>query len=119
MIIEESLDDKKPLKLVKIVNTRQTTLEKEEGKGILHFHEIEVQNDKKDNFVQISESSIKHGWYIHIVKNGEMIVVFKNKIFSFRKSDKNSIEKAKNYGVSIGILREQMDFKNLIGDPWD
>lgn len=119
MIIEESLDDKKPLKLVKIVNTRQTTLEKEEGKGILHFHEIEVQDDKKDNFVQVCGSSIKQGWYIHIVKNGEMVVIFKKKIFSFKKSDKNSIEKAKKYGISMNILREQMDFENMIDNPWD
>lgn len=119
VVIEESLDDKKILELVKIIDTRKTTLEKEEKKGILHSHEIELDDNKKDEFVQEASSSIKQGWYIHICKDGVMTIIFRSKVLTFDKSQKDKITDAKNYGISVGILKEQMDIENLIGNPWD
>lgn len=50
VIIEESLVNKKLLKLANIVNTRESFLEKEENKGVMHFHCVEVEDSKKDIF---------------------------------------------------------------------
>ena len=46
VIIEESLENKNILNLVNIVNTRESTLENEESKGILHFHKIKLDSRK-------------------------------------------------------------------------
>lgn len=119
MIIEESLDDKTILKSVKIVDTRKSTLENEDEKGILHFYDIQLDDKGKDEFVQRASSAIKQGWYIHICKDKVMTIIFKGKYFSFNETQKDKIENAKKYGMSIGILKEQMDIENLINNPWD
>lgn len=85
----------------------------------MNFHKIKLDDSKKDEFIQKASSSIKRGWYIHVCKDGVMTIVFKEKVFSFEKSQKDKIEDAKKYGVSIGILKEQMDIENLIDNPWD
>lgn len=105
VVIEESLEDKTILNSVKTVGTRKSTLENEDEKGILHFHNIQLDDTKKDEFVQRASSSIKQGWYIHIVKDNVMTIIFKEKYFTFNKTQKDKIENAKKYGVSIGILR--------------
>lgn len=119
VIIEESLENRNILNLVRIINTRETSLEKEDEKGILHFHRIELEDDKKDEFVQKASSAMKQGWYIHICKDAVMTIIFKEKVFSFNRSQKDKIENAKKYGISIGIVKEQMDIENMIGNPWD
>ena len=114
VIIEESLDDKFLLKLVKIVETRKETLESEEEKGFLHFHNIEVSDDKEKEFVKKAKSCIKQGWYLHICKDKKMVIVFKGKSFDVAKGQKDKFAKAKKYGVSIGILEEQLEIEGLI-----
>ena len=118
VIIEESLEDKEILKLFRIVGTRESYLESEEYKGTLKFHNIEVDDVRKEQFVNKAASSIKQGWYIHIVKGDMMIVIFKGKFFEFSEHDVVKIEEAKQYGLQIGIVSEQMDFESLIKNPF-
>ena len=83
VIIEESLEDKTILNAVKIVDIRESTLENEDKKGILHFHNIQLDDKEKDEFVRRAVSAIKQGWYIHICKDNIMTIIFKGKYFSF------------------------------------
>lgn len=119
VIIEESLENKKLLDMTKIINTEKTALEMEEEGGILHFHHIELMDKKKDEFINKAKNSIKQGWYIHICKNGRMTVIFKDKVFEFTKKQNNMLNEARNYGLSIGIIKEQMPFEKLIENPYD
>jgi len=118
VIIEESLESKDLLKLAKTVKTKKSTLESEEEKGFLHFHHAEVSDGKKEEFVEEAKNAIKQGWYLHICKDGKMIVVFKGKSFEFTKLQKDKIEQAKKYGMSIGIIEEQVQFQELIDNPY-
>ncbi len=74
--------------------------------------------DVKDEFVKKALSSIKDRFYLHICKEEKMIVVFKEKMFEFSSEKSNEINRAKDYGLSIGILREQMPFEELIKNPY-
>lgn len=116
VILEESLEDKSLLKLVKIVKTSVSKLSGEDR--IMTFHNIEVEDSKKDEFIQKAIKSIKQSFYLHIVKEKVMYVIFKNHMFKFSKGYPE-LETAKEYGKSIGILEEQMDFEDLIDNPWD
>lgn len=118
VIIEESLEDKNILGLVKIIKTTQSTLESEEERGFLHFHYVEIYDDKKDEFIEKAKDAIKNSWYLHICNDGKMIVVYKNQSFEFTKEQKEKIKEAEEYGISIGILKEQVKFDDLINDPW-
>lgn len=118
VIIKESLDNESVLKLVKIIKSRKTTLEKEEDRGSLTFLCVEVKDEDKNTFINKVKSSIKSGFYIHIVRENNMIVIYRNKVFEFSSQDLGNLEEARNYGLSIGILREQMPFEELIKNPY-
>jgi hypothetical protein len=51
-------------------------------------------------------------WYIHFWKpeNDEILVIFKHKTFTISHSDTSTWEDAIQYGMSIGIPKEQLDF---------
>ncbi len=119
VIIEESLEDKTLLDMTRIVGTRETFLEEEENKGIMHLHSIEIENYAKELFVERAKSSIRQGWYIHICKNSTMVVIFRGKSFEFSEGQKEKIEEAQKYGESVGIHPAQLPSENLIRNPFD
>jgi hypothetical protein len=118
IVIKESLDDESILKLIKIIKSRRTTLENEKERGFLTFLYIEVKDEDKNTFVNKAQSSIKGGFYMHIVKENDMIVIYRNKVFEFSSEDFDRLEEARKYGLSIGILRDQMPFEELIKNPY-
>jgi hypothetical protein len=100
-IIENSLIDKKILEKVKIEKTYQA------GDWVLD----DVLVDES----QISElaKNLADGpWYIHLWQPGKdnVKVIFKNKVFTIKFSDKSTWVDAIAYGKSIGIPDEQLDF---------
>ena len=118
VMIEESLDDATLLDMVVEVGYSESLLEGEDEKCEMHFHEFEIQDDKKDKFVYAAKNLVKQGWYLHLCKEKNMIVIFNNKIFEFGEDETEKIESAEKYGRSIGILKEQMNFKELIRNPF-
>ena len=118
VIIEESLGDKSLLSLVKIISSRQTTLENESERGVLTFHSIELDDSNLDEFIETAQKSIKDSFYIHICKDNEMIVIFRNKVFRFSLDNSEELNETREYGISVGILKEQMPFEKLIENPF-
>jgi hypothetical protein len=116
VLLKQSLEDEELLKLVHILKKDISMLEKEFR--IITFYNIEVEDSKKEEFVQKAIKAIKPKFYIHIVKDGVMYVIFKDKMFKFRKNDPQ-LNEAREYGKSIGIIPEQMLFEHLIDHPFD
>lgn len=116
VVIEESLSDKSALEEVKITATKISKLEQENR--VMTFHSVEVLDSFKEEYVKKVKKNIKKSFYTHLCKDGNMIVIFHNKVFTFAKSD-SQLEKAKEYGKSIGIMAEQMPFEHLINNPFD
>ena len=116
VVIKESLN--KPLKVeMNIRKIRETYLEIEKERGIMHLLYVEINDNEKEKFIIEAKNSLKDGaWYIHICNGEEMVVIFKDK--AFRIGNRNDIEKARNYGLSIGIKKEQLTLENLMRDPW-
>lgn len=100
IVIENSLKDKSILKEIEITRSWQD--------GTWKLHEVRITEDKVKDFSKVLES----GWYTHFWEPGKDKVwaVFKDKIFTFNHSDKNTWEPAVDYGKSIGIIAEQLDF---------
>ncbi|MBI2578226.1 MAG: hypothetical protein HYW26_00795 [Candidatus Aenigmarchaeota archaeon] len=82
------------------------------------FHNIVVDVSRKNEFVRKAKNSLKKRWYIHICRNKEIVVIFRNKSFQFSKGDEN-LEQARKYGISQGIPEEQLGFEELIKKPFD
>jgi hypothetical protein len=101
-IIENSLADKEILKKVQIVKSRQTTR--------WTLHDVLVSEDQ---IPELSKSLDVGPWYIHLWQSGcdDIKVIFKDKIFDIKFSDKSTWREAVDYGRSIHIPDEQLDFQ--------
>lgn len=55
-------------------------------------------------------SLLRDGWYMHFWCGRSVKVIFKNKVFKINYDDKSTWESAVEYGMSIGIPAEQLDF---------
>ena len=104
-IVEESLEDNRILNELEIVGFRIT--EEENPDERWHIYKIKVsRNDiqKLSKFIKPSK------WYMHFWKGRSVIAVFKNKIFEFNFEDKATWKPAVEYGLSVGIPKDQLDF---------
>lgn len=119
VLIEESLDDTSILSKITIVSTKTTALEGEENRGEFHFNNVEVSENVLNEVLDFISAHIQDGWYFHLVKDDEIIVVFHNKVMKAHKGNTDKIEKIKEYGISQGILKEQLEIESLIDNPWD
>jgi len=84
----------------------------------MRLHSIELEDEKKDKFVEDVKSAIKQGWYIHICKGDRIIIIFKDRSFEFAEHEKDRINEAQKYGESIGIHPAQLPSENLIRNPF-
>lgn len=123
-IIEESLEDISILSKFKIVETVVTDDENPADRW--HIHNVEATEDQ---FEELSKVIKLRGWYAHfwsnnlyVIKNAKkplfpdkndniyVIAVFRDKVFHFNYEDKASWQPAIDYGLSVGIPLEQLDF---------
>lgn len=101
LVVENSLADAKVLRKVKVDTTYQL--------GDWTLHEIRTTEDELPRF----QSYLNGGpWYIHFWEEGgdEVRVLFKERMFAIRYSDKSTWRDAVKYGQSIGIPLNQLDF---------
>lgn len=104
-IIKESLSDDTTLTFFAVKKIEETDDEIIEDRWHLCYVEAEKENIEK------LSSYIKEGpWYAHFWNGTEMVVVFRNKVFTFSREDKDAIIPVKEYGQSLGIKEEQLDF---------
>ena len=73
------------------------------------LYKIELSPKEKDPIINELQKNLIKGFYFHIYKDNELIAVFKDKIFKV-KTDKSTWKEIIEYGKSINILEEQLDF---------
>jgi len=73
------------------------------------LHDVLIDEKKVD---EIGKYLSEGPWYIHFWKPGEdkIIVVFRDKTFEISHSNKSTWLDAIQYGKSIGIPEERLDF---------
>ena len=100
-IVENSLSNKDILKKVRINKTWQ------DGDWILH--DVTLDESQVE---ELSQSLDSGPWYIHIWQQGtdDVKVIYKDKIFDIKFSDKSTWTHAVEHGKSLGIPEEQLDF---------
>jgi len=100
-IVENSINNKEVLKKLRINKTWQ------EGDWTLHSVSLD-----EDQVAELSRSLDNGPWYIHIWKQGQddVKVIYKDRIFDIKFSDKSTWTEAVEHGKTIGIPDEQLDF---------
>ena len=111
VLIEEAFENKEILKHVTVVRVDMERLEGETGTRILHFDKIEVPEEKIDTVMRLGKKHIGSAWYFHLVKGSVMKVIFQGKVFTAEKHEAEKIRDVRKYGISLGILEEQMQFE--------
>ena len=124
VIIEESLEKKDVLKDIKILNTKvEPVVDKHKTPWLKQWtlYTVEIPEKKAESVAKkISKSfDSKHSsWYADFKNDSHHYIIFRNKIFFIDRLSKEQYDKAKNYGISLGIPEHQVDFHPDI-KKWD
>lgn len=113
VVIEESLDDSKILKTVKVTGTRVEKVTESHATPHLTqwtLHSVEVEASHITETAQQVSRTLQPAWYVHFYNDKEFFIVFKDKVFSFLKSDEKGRQRAIDYGLGLGIPEYQLDF---------
>lgn len=103
-IIENSLQVAGIIKGLKVLRSWE--------EGDWKLHQVEADREQA---LGLGKYLADGPWYVHFWEPGkdDVLVVFKDKAYDINYSDKSTWKEAIQYGKSIGILEEQLDF--LIG----
>lgn len=116
VIIEESLENLSVLRDVKILSTRVSVVNEKHKTPWLKkwtLHTVEVEREEAEKIAQkISESfDPAHSWFADFNDGEQEYIIFPNKIFCINMRLQDEYDKAREYGVSIGIPEYQVAFK--------
>ncbi len=100
-IVEQSLTDLSVLDDIKIL---KTTISPNAG---WRMHVVEVTREQLEAVSKFMEAT---KWYAHFWNGDEMIVVYPNMLFLQSVSHKETWKPAIDYGLTIDIPLEQLDF---------
>jgi len=115
-IIEESLGSKAVLQNVKILSTRvEEVTEKHQTPWLQQWtlHKVEIAEDKAERVAeQISHDleTAHSAWYADYKNETWHYIVFPNKVFKIDRDSREQHDRAKQYGLSLGIPAHQVDF---------
>lgn len=115
VIIEESLENKDILKRIKILKTKiEPVVEKHKTPWLNQWtlHAVEIDGSNADIVAdEISKAlESEHSWYADFKNNKTHYIIFKDKVFKIIRTSKEQYDKAKEYGISLGIPPYQVDF---------
>jgi len=102
IIVSESLQSQDMLSEFTILSVKETVQNK------WHLYTV---CGTKEVITHLSFVLIDTSWYTHFWNDTEVIIVFKNKVFIFKRLEfEDKKQEAIEYGVSLGIPIEQLDF---------
>lgn len=80
--------------------------------GTWKIYGVEIDDSHVDDVVEQIQKNMKPNepWYAHIYNNEELIIIFKNKVFSATSSP-TSWQPAIDYGVQMNIPKGQLNFR--------
>ena len=73
------------------------------------LYKIEVEAKSIDKTIKNLQKHMLKGYYFHLYRDKELIVVFKEKVFKV-KTDKSTWNEILKYGKALKIPEKQLDF---------
>jgi len=115
VIIEESLENNDILKSINILSTKvESVVEKHKTPWLKQWtlHTVELPENQADNIAQEISKALdqEHSWYADFKNETTHFIIFRDKVFKIDRTSKEQYDKAKEYGISLGIPPYQVDF---------
>jgi len=119
VLIDESVTNPKNiLELAEVVSFRETTLESENFRGKVLFHNIKVKDQNLWPILNLVMNTIlEPGWYFHLVDEEILYVVMPGAILSAGNNE-NQLLNIFEYAVHHGIHPDQLNLKKLFANPF-
>ena len=105
IIIEESFDDNR---IINQLNVSKIHISGDENpKDRWHLYQVHLMKEE----IQLLSEHMIETWYMHFWNGTNVIAVFTgNNVFEFNYDDKSTWNKVLEYGRSVGIPEEQLNF---------
>lgn len=115
VIIEESLENKNVLGMIKVVSTRvRPVTDKHKTPWVTQWtlHTVEVPEEQADIVAEELSRDLdaQHAWYADFQNEKYHYIVYRGKIFKVDLSSPALYKDAKEYGMSLGIPEYQVNF---------
>lgn len=115
VIIKESLENKDILKHLKILKTKvEKVIQKHKTPWIKQWtlYTVEISENQADAMAKKLSRALdsKHNWYADFKNDKIHYIIFYNHVFKIDRTNKKQYNKAKEYGISLGIPKYQVDF---------
>lgn len=113
LLLKESLEDEAVLNLLSITKTEMWNMPnaadfQPKQWTAIHF---EVGKDEVGSIAELLSRALKlKGWYLNMSGEEHEMVVFPNRVFNYTKGDMKKKNEAIEYGKSIGIPPNQLDW---------
>ncbi len=105
-IVKESLEDENILKDFVVIE--ETVTDDVNPNDQWHMFKVEADTEQLGKLSKVIKTE---RWYAHFWDDdGNIIVVYRDKVFSFHKDDEVGRKEAIDYGLSVDIPEEQLDF---------
>lgn len=103
VIIDQEFNDPSFCNSFKIFNKKQS--------GTWGIYGIEIEDYQLESIILKIQQNMKNDepWYAHLYNDGELIVIFKDKVFKV-KPHASSWKLIIEYGKKLNIPEEQLDF---------
>ena len=100
---------------IKIIATKvEQVIEKHKTPWLKQWtlHTVEIsENEAENTALEISKSlESEHPWYADFKNENIHFIIFHDKVFKIDRNSKEQYDKAKEYGISLGIPPYQVDF---------
>jgi hypothetical protein len=116
-IIKESLEDNSLLEDVLILSTKiEPVNEKHQTPWLRQWtlHRVEIQEQDAERLAEVISKKLdySHGgaWYADYKNDKFHFIIYKGKVFKVSRDSKEDYQRAKQYGVSLGIPEYQVNF---------
>lgn len=104
IVVKESLEDNRTINELEVKRVEMS--KSEDPADRWHMYKVIVSKGDIDKLAK----TIKQGWYMHFWKGRQVIAIFRGKRFMFNFDDQETWQPVLEYGRSLGIPEEQLDF---------
>ena len=115
VVIEESLQDLKILKRLKIITTKVEQVTGSHKTPWLKqwtLHAVEIDESNAQNIADKISTALDsgHNWYADFKNDKYHFIIFRDKVFKVNRNKPEDYEEVKKYGINLGIPDYQLIF---------